>query len=245
MSREDDNPHAIAHDRVFSFADDLKACFLQDANSCSITDAWQFGHRRSNSDDFAGYVGSKSSGKFGANFKVFANGVSNVCQSLLARCSLTAATRELIAPDGKTLFGLNQRYRIVHASNVTANSDLSSRLMQFRRDALLEVMSSEFCDEFGSGSSSAGCTVVGSDRGAATHPLRPDRAAFCCIRQVTYERDHPQSESLRTLRQLNFSHKLSLSLNRRAELSGSNRKSRIHEVRPPSVAEEPRLMGKL
>src|SRR6266508_407324 len=117
-----DDSHPVAHDRVLPFADDLEGCLLQRANRAAIVDAWKLGHRPSDGNDLAGDSGPKMGGQLGARLKVFANGVPDIFQGFLARGPLAATAGKFIAPDGKSLFGLDQCYGVIHGSRVTARS---------------------------------------------------------------------------------------------------------------------------
>ena len=127
MARDYHDPHAVAHNCMLAFADHLKASSLQCANGGLMVDARKFGHRPSNGDDLARDLGSKARGQLGARLQIFSNGVLDVLQGFLAGGSLAAATGKFLTPDGKTLFGLDQCYRVIHGTRLTFCADLSSR----------------------------------------------------------------------------------------------------------------------
>ena len=127
VARDHDDPHAVAHDRVLAFADDLEACFLQAARGGSIIDARQFGDRPSDGDDLARDLGSKSGGQLRARLQVFANGVPDILESFLAVGPLAATARQVIAPDRESFFGFNQRHRVIHRFRIISHGLVSRR----------------------------------------------------------------------------------------------------------------------
>ena len=121
-----DDSHSIAHDGVFAFAEDLEARLFQGANRDPVVYARKFGHGRLDRDGFAGHGGSKAGGQFGACFQIFPDGVANVLQRFFPRSTLTAATGQFIAPDGKTFIGFDQSHRVIHGRRIYFNCRLSS-----------------------------------------------------------------------------------------------------------------------
>jgi hypothetical protein len=127
VARDHDDPRAVAHDRVLSFADDLEARFLQRANRGAIVDARQLWHRPSDGDNLARDLGPETGWKFRAGLKVLADGIANIFQGFLSCGSLAATAGEIITPHGESFFRLDQRYRVIHGSRLNLRDYLSSR----------------------------------------------------------------------------------------------------------------------
>ncbi len=144
VARNHHHPHAVAHDRVLSFADDLKACLLQRANGGGIVDAWQLGHGPSDSDDLTRDLGPETGWQFGAGLKVLADGIANILQGFLSCGSLAATTGEFITPDGESFVRLDQRYGVIHGYRLNSGGRLSSRHNRGQLAAFLPARI-EFC----------------------------------------------------------------------------------------------------
>ena len=108
VARDDDNPDAVAHDRVLSFADDLETGFLQGANGGLMAEARQLGHKPSDGD------------------------MPPVLHSFVAGGALATTAGEFFTPNGETFFGLDERYRVIHDPKLALCGCRSSQETQSR-----------------------------------------------------------------------------------------------------------------
>ena len=128
VTRDHDEAHTVAHDRVLALKDYLKARLPQGTKGRLVVDARQPGYKGSDRDDFTRDLGSEAGRQLGARLEIFVNGVADVCQSLFTRRSLAATTGKLVTPDGKSFLRFDECHRVFDVASLASHGRFSRSL---------------------------------------------------------------------------------------------------------------------